>query len=61
VKKREIVGFCVFQTLRHIYERNFVQRRLHYRVLAEKHAEAKAADLQVFNEAIDAASASDDE
>jgi hypothetical protein len=32
-----------------------------YRVLAEKHAEAKAADLQVFNEAIDAASASDDE
>jgi hypothetical protein len=55
------VGFCVFQTLRHIYERNFVQRRLHYRVWAEKHAEAKAADLQVFNEVIDAASASDDE
>jgi hypothetical protein len=31
------------------------------RVLAEKHAEAKAADLPLFNEAIDAASASDEE
>jgi hypothetical protein len=47
--------------VRHTYERNFVQRHLHCRGLAEKRAEAKAADLQLFNEAIDVASASDDE
>jgi hypothetical protein len=51
----------VFQTLRQGYERTFVQRRLYCTELVEKHAEAKAADLQVFNEAIDAVSASDDE
>jgi hypothetical protein len=51
----------VVQTLRHIYGRNFVQRRLHYTELSEKGAEPKEADLQLFNEAIDASSASDDE
>jgi hypothetical protein len=51
----------VLQTLQHIYERTFAKHRLHNTELVEKRAEAKAADLQVFNEAIDAVSASDDE